>query len=242
MKKILSVAIALLMGYTVTNCTSDLEDLIPAQDDPQIGIQDESESDDQSQNPGDDSDTTDDPYSGKTTYYGNVEPLLNQLCVSCHNTVIAEDGLDISSYQKAKSEIDEILESLYEDEDDIMPPSGRISDSLIQVFIDWKIDGLLEGDPNSNEDNNDNTSGIYTYIDDIGPILAQECTACHNASNPLGGYDISTYSKTVAGIDLLIQRIDLQTGQTGIMPPNGRMTESTIQKIKDWYEQGLVEQ
>ena len=233
MKKINLKIIAISFMVIFTGCTSDYYQPIDPPDDSVIN------SDNTDDTTGNDNST--DPNAGKVTYYGDVKPILSQLCVSCHGPVDPKDDFDISTYEKAKNEIDEIIEEIQEDGDDIMPPSGRMAENLIQLIKDWKSDGLLEGDSNAG-DNTGNTSGNYTYVVDIKPILDQECTACHGATNPAAGLDISTYTKTTNNIDKIITSIDLQTGQNGIMPPNGRMAEIKIQKIKDWKASGMKEQ
>ena len=59
--------------------------------------------------------------------------------------------------------------------------------------------------------------------------------------NPSAGFDISTFTKAKNNMNAILSRIDLQTGQVGIMPTSGRMTETTIQTFKNWETQGLAE-
>ena len=91
---------------------------------------------DPSTDPGTDSPDTPvvDPFAGLVTYLGDVQPILNQLCLSCHNASVHRDGVDISTYELSRINIDEILESMTEDEDDIMPPSGRVDNSILQTL------------------------------------------------------------------------------------------------------------
>ena len=185
---------------------------------------------------------TDGTTSDKTTYLGHVKPILNQLCVSCHGPVDPEDDLDISTYSKAKAEINDIIEEMDKSssDEDIMPPSGRVDDA-IAIVKKWKTDGLLEGEE-TDSSGGGNADGNITYTTDIKAILEQECTACHGTTNPSGGLGLTTYTDAKNSIASIINRIDLQTGQTGIMPTAGRMSEDKIQKFKDWQTQGLLEQ
>ena len=52
--------------------------------------------------------SAEDPDAGYVTYYRDVEPILKQLCVSCHNATLHEDGVDLSTYMLAKSNVDDI--------------------------------------------------------------------------------------------------------------------------------------
>lgn len=199
--------------------------------------------DDPSQNNGNSDDSaTSDPYAGLITYQADVKPILNQLCVACHNSELHEDGVDLSTYSLAKANIDEILESMQESEyDEIMPPSGRVDDEVLQTLYSWVSDGLLEGEATEDNPDTGSSDGTYNYSSEIVAIINSECILCHGANNPAGGYDISTYQKVVDQIDIFLARIDLQTGQAGVMPPAGRMDEGTIQLIKDWVDQGMPE-
>ncbi len=133
------------------------------------------------------------------------------------------------------------IESMQEDdeEDDIMPPSGSVSNDIIQTIVYWKQDGLREGQ--ASPDDPGNTDGSFTYTDDIKSIIDQECIACHGATGAAAGFDISTYQKAVSQIDLILARIDLQTGQNGVMPVAGRMAEEKITAFVEWKAQGLPE-
>ena len=85
-------------------------------------------------------------------------------------------------------------------------------------------------------------TGTVTYTANVQAILSQQCTSCHGSVNPSAGLDLSSYTRAKSNVDKIISRIDLQTGQSGIMPPSGRMAESYIQTIKNWKTQGLLEQ
>lgn len=186
----------------------------------------------------------DDPFAGLITYRADVAPILNQLCVACHNASLKEDGVDVSTYELARFEIDEILESMMkdEDEDEIMPPSGRVDNTVLQTLVYWKRDGLLEGQDAPLDDTGSGTSdGTYTYTDDILTIFEDHCILCHGTNSPAAGFDMSTYQKTIDQIDLILLTMERQTGQQGVMPPSGRLDEATLQKIRDWIEQGMPE-
>lgn len=189
--------------------------------------------------------------SGTVTYLGNVKPILDQLCVSCHGSVSPKDGLNISTYTLAKNKIDKIIKSMDgSSDDDIMPPSGKVSNDLIQTLRDWKSDGLLEGTTSASGDGTGSGTGgggtgggttTVSYVSTIEPILRQQCTACHGASNPSGNLSLTTYLQAKNSIDITITRIDLQNGQAGVMPTAGRMSAANIQAFKDWKAQGLLE-
>jgi len=248
MKKLAFASLFVLLFSNLTSCTTDY--YFPVEEPEMSGISDDSTentSDDSSDEPPADPNNPEnndqasdaDPDAGYITYHGDVEPILKQLCVACHNAAIHEDGVDLSTYEKAKYEYNNIIEAMQEDEDDIMPPSGPVDYSIIETILSWKDDGLREGQVSAPDTGN--TDGTYTYTADIKPLIDQECIVCHGATSATAGFDISSYDKTVNQIDAIIGRIDLQTGQAGVMPTSGRMEEIKIQKFIDWYTQGMPE-
>jgi mono/diheme cytochrome c family protein len=249
MKKYALIFCSLLVLAWPLSCTSDypypgedqLED--SASDDT---IDSESDANDPDAEPGsgDSGDSgTEDPFAGLITYQADVVPILNQLCVACHNASLKEDGVDLSTYELAKREIDDILESMQEeeDEDDLMPPSGRVDNAILQTLVYWKRDGLLKGEAPPEDPGSGTSDGTYTYTEDILTIFEDHCILCHGSNSPAGAFDMSTYQKTIDQIDLIVSTMDRQTGQQGVMPPAGRLDEVTIQKIKDWIDQGMPE-
>ena len=182
-----------------------------------------------------------DPDAGKVTYLADVVPIMNQLCVACHNASLHQDGVDLSTYELTKMNISDILESMQEEEDDIMPPSGRVDNAIIQTLLTWKYDGLLEGQAPAEDPIPIPPDGTLSYTANILTIFEDNCIMCHNANMPAGGFDISTYQKTVDQIDLIMSRMELQTGQTGVMPPAGRLDAATLQMIQAWIDQGMPE-
>ncbi len=182
-----------------------------------------------------------DPFAGLVTYLGEVQPIMNQLCVSCHNAALHEDGVDVSTYQFARLNIDEILESMTEDEDDIMPPSGRVDNAILQTLAAWKADGLLEGQASEEDPTPLPPDGTITYTANILTLFANNCNMCHGANAPAGGFNMSTYQLAVDQIDLIIARMELQSGQVGVMPPAGPVSATQLQMLRDWIDQGMPE-
>lgn len=81
----------------------------------------------------------------KTTYIGHIKPLIIATCSPCH----LEEGTEISydNYAGAKEGIDDIIRriKLNPEQKGFMPEkNNKLSDSIIHVFEQWKVDGLLE--------------------------------------------------------------------------------------------------
>jgi uncharacterized membrane protein len=83
----------------------------------------------------------------KTTFEANVLPLIQAKCAPCH---IAPEGKKkhYVTYDVVKADIDSMIRrvKLMPNEKGFMPfkKTEQLPDSLIQVFVKWKSDGLLE--------------------------------------------------------------------------------------------------
>jgi hypothetical protein len=81
-----------------------------------------------------------------TTFDSNVKPIILSNCSPCHVPPNGKSGI-LSTYDAAKSHIDEILTRIQKNpgEKGFMPfKHNKLPDSTIQVFAQWKTDGLLE--------------------------------------------------------------------------------------------------
>ena len=82
----------------------------------------------------------------KITYAANVEPLITMHCSPCH---IPPKGNKepLNTYATAKAHVDESIVRMNKNSDEkgFMPfKHPKLSDSTVNVFVQWKTDGLLE--------------------------------------------------------------------------------------------------
>jgi hypothetical protein len=82
----------------------------------------------------------------KITYMANVQPIMVANCSPCH---MPPEGnkKPYNTYALVKDDVDEIIRrvSLNPGERGFMPMRHpKLSDSTINVFVQWKADGLLE--------------------------------------------------------------------------------------------------
>lgn len=79
------------------------------------------------------------------TYNGHVKSLIISKCSPCHLSTGNEVSYD--NYESAKENIEDIIRRVKRnpDEHGFMPQKAvKLSDSLIHVFEQWKVDSLLE--------------------------------------------------------------------------------------------------
>ena len=82
----------------------------------------------------------------KLTYVANVQPMMVANCSPCH---MPPKGLKkpYDTYVAVKEDIDPIISRIQKNPTDkgFMPfKHAKLPDSTIQVYVQWKIDGLLE--------------------------------------------------------------------------------------------------
>lgn len=83
------------------------------------------------------------------------------------------------------------------------------------------------------------------FVDDIQPIMNNNCLPCHG-NPPINGAPISltTFEEVMASTENnLIDRISLQPGQGGFMPLGGaRLPQNLIDLIIQWRDEGFLEE
>jgi len=81
------------------------------------------------------------------------------------------------------------------------------------------------------------------YNEHIKPIVDGNCVECHNPGGVSSFRPLTTYTevKTAVLETNLLERIQMQNGETGQMPQTGRMPQHLIDLILLWNQQGLVE-
>ena len=89
------------------------------------------------------------------------------------------------------------------------------------------------------------------YASQIQPIFNSNCTTCHYSSGGMGSLNLTSFSELMNGgvsgpsivagdhqNSLLYQRIVLPPGTDGNMPPNVPLSQSQIDIIAQWIDQG----
>ena len=74
------------------------------------------------------------------SYATDIKPILDANCatVGCHNTATNQSGYDYSSYASAKDGVPASICKIKGTCGSIMPPTGKLADSLICKIESWK--------------------------------------------------------------------------------------------------------
>lgn len=86
------------------------------------------------------------PIVEKVTYAKDVKPIVDANCIVCHSAGGAAAYQPWTNYTQVKNNIDNILTRIQKPigDPEKMPQGGALSPSQINIFIQWKADGLIE--------------------------------------------------------------------------------------------------
>lgn len=87
------------------------------------------------------------------------------------------------------------------------------------------------------------TPTTITYTKNVKSIIDANCISCHQNGRSAAFRPLTTYAEVKAAVENagLLNRIQLQNGQQGIMPQGGRMSQTNIDLIVKWNTDGLKE-
>lgn len=85
--------------------------------------------------------------------------------------------------------------------------------------------------------------GEVTYDTHIKSIIDNNCIMCHAPGGVSSFRPLTNYMEVKDAVENtdLLDRIQRQNGETGIMPQTGRMPMSNIDLILEWADNGLPE-
>ena len=172
----------------------------------------------------------------------DVLPLFVSNCTQsgCHNAIDRKEHLDLSNY-------DGIMKSIkanhpFQSESWTQINSGEMPPSPYHKFNKYEKNiikhWIKAGAPNSS--NCKTCDSTFTYKARIEPILNKWCVGCHSASDAGGGYDLSSYDKTILAIPYSkLEGSILHTAGYSAMPKNaGSLSDCDITAIKNWLAAG----
>ncbi|WP_400076548.1 hypothetical protein [Winogradskyella sp. R77965] len=83
---------------------------------------------------------------------------------------------------------------------------------------------------------------IVNYTDNVEPIIQSACIGCH-ASPPVNGapFSLVSFEQVNQRASAMLNRMSLQSGSPGAMPPSGRLPQSTIDVFEQWIDDGKLE-
>ncbi|PZR19954.1 MAG: hypothetical protein DI539_12290 [Flavobacterium psychrophilum] len=85
--------------------------------------------------------------------------------------------------------------------------------------------------------------GDVTYDANVKSIIDANCVSCHSNGNVASFRPLTNYTEVKNAVENggLLQRIQMQDAEPGVMPQTGRMSQAKIDVILQWNEDGLLE-
>ncbi|MGI9551826.1 MAG: hypothetical protein ACR2MT_11540 [Aurantibacter sp.] len=87
--------------------------------------------------------------------------------------------------------------------------------------------------------------GLITYNANIKSLIDSSCLNCHSDPTRNGApFSLTNFAQVSVPAEngSLLGALNKQTGETGAMPPGGRLPQSTIDLIAQWIEDGKLEE
>ncbi len=174
-----------------------------------------------------------------TTYFNEILPLITANCAGsgCHDANTKADGVQLTDYTKimstGKVRAGKPLQSkLYtEINNGSMPPSGKLSQDIINKINNWITKGALN---NYCVSVCDTTAAKYSA--NISKIINDNCMSCHTT----GATKIGTHAElsVVANNGRLMGAIKHLNGFQPMPSQNTYLSDCEIKKIQKWIDNG----
>lgn len=177
--------------------------------------------------------------SPDTVYFNEILPLITSNCAGsgCHDAATKADGVQLTDYStiistgRVKAGLPNSSKMYNEMNSGSMPPSGRLSQDIIDKINKWIKQGAKNNYCNSVCD-----STAYKYSADISKIINNNCMSCHTS----GSTKIGTHTElsAVANNGRLMGAIKHLNGFQPMPSQNTFLSDCEIKKIQKWIDNG----
>ena len=184
--------------------------------------------------------------------------IINPSCIQCHNASDPKGGIALDSYALVKANLGLIENEVLTQK--TMPPSQALIPAQLQVLSDWIQNGAPEvGSITANTPTPTPSSSpratpsptprgtptptptstpsyiVYQNVKD--KIFTPSCISCHSGSRPSAGVTLNTYTTVKMNLSAVEDTVITQ----GTMPPRGSITNSNLNLLQTWIDEGAPE-
>ena len=199
----------------------------------------------------------------RLTYHADIEPIITEHCLDCHDAGQADGGLRVDSYQyllrggdeagpaivPGKIEESPLLDFLTGKRAPRMPKQRKaLSDDQLAMIRTWIAQGAPAGQPQPSV--SFSTEQIEFFENSIRPLLSRHCVECHGADKANGNLALLSREDLLRGgtqgpalvpgkpkKSLLISAVQ-HAGKLR-MPKNGaQLDEASIALLEEWIVRG----
>lgn len=88
----------------------------------------------------------------------------------------------------------------------------------------------------------DNCDSTVSFVNDVKPILSINCSTsgCHDENTASGGYRFVTYDQIEAETKMILRVMRHESGVSPMPKDGAKLSDSTIQTIECWKQQGKL--
>lgn len=182
-------------------------------------------------------------YNPDVCFQENVLPIFITKCSmnACHNSTNQTAGYDLSNYEgimkgvKPNHPLQSEVYKVIHGKNPSMPVGQKLDQKDINYIKIW----IRMGAKNSYNCSDCDTSR-FTYSGRIKPLITSWCVGCHNTSNPISGYDLSTYSGLALSItnNRLLGTLNHQYGFAPMPKGTQKLGDCDINAITKWVNSG----
>lgn len=181
-----------------------------------------------------------------------ILPLFLANCATsgCHDSKTAEDGYDLTSYEKivrkgitaGNAKKSKLYQVIIDTSRERMPPppNAPVSSDKIQLIASWIDQGAKN--ITCETSGSINSTQAASYSKHLVPIFDYYCTGCHNNTTQSGNINLTGYAnvQTLAKNGKLYGAITHASGYQPMPSSSLKLSDCQIGLVKKWIDSGML--
>lgn len=181
-----------------------------------------------------------------------ILPLFLANCATsgCHDSKTAEEGYDLTSYEKivrkgitaGNAKKSKLYQVIIDTSRERMPPppNAPMSSDKIQLIASWIDQGAKN--ITCETSGSTNSTQVASYSKHLVPIFDYYCTGCHNSTTQSGNINLTGYAnvQTLAKNGTLYGAITHASGYQPMPSSSLKLSDCQIGLVKKWVDSGML--
>ena len=181
-----------------------------------------------------------------------ILPLFLANCATsgCHDSKTAEEGYDLTSYEKivrkgitaGNAKKSKLYQVIIDTSRDRMPPppNAPMSSDKIQLIASWIDQGAKN--ITCETSGSTNSTQVASYSKHLVPIFDYYCTGCHNSTTQSGNINLTGYAnvQALAKNGKLYGAVTHASGYQPMPSSSLKLSDCQIGLVKKWIDSGML--
>ena len=181
-----------------------------------------------------------------------ILPLFLANCATsgCHDSKTAEEGYDLTSYEKivrkgitaGNAKKSKLYQVIIDTSRERMPPppNAPMSSDKIQLIASWIDQGAKN--ITCETSGSTNSTQVASYSKHLVPIFDYYCTGCHNSTTQSGNINLTGYAnvQALAKNGKLYGAITHASGYQPMPSSSLKLSDCQIGLVKKWIDSGML--